>query len=141
MILMKRYLLRIGLVVALLCGLSDSLEWVSNQEGVTNKHQQEEQITQDDESFKDLIAERQRPIDSPLVKSQNQQRVGSSRPSRIIPTYGGKTGKNLALWANQHLDNTLNIIHLPLQLTKICSGHGIASPRLYYVIALRRILC
>ena len=141
MILMKRYLLRIGLVVTLLCGLSDSLEWVSNQEGVANKHQQEEQITQDDGYVKNLIAERQRPFNSTLVKSQNQQRVGSSRPSRIIPTYGGKSGKNLAHWANQQLDNTLNIIYLPLQLTKICSGHGIASPRLYYVIALRRILC
>ena len=141
MILMKRYLLRIGLVVTLLFGLSDSLGWVSNQEGATNKHQQEEQITQDDGYIKGLVAERQKPIDSPLVKSQNQQHVGSSRPSRIIPTYGGKTGKNLAHWASQHLDNTLNIIYLPLQLTKICSGHGIASPRLYYVIALRRILC
>ena len=141
MILMKRYLLRIGLVVALLCGLSDSLEWVSNQEGVANKHQQEEQITQDDGYVKNLIAERQRPFNSTLVKSQNQQRVGSSRPSRIIPTYGGKSGKNLAHWANQQLDNTLNIIYQPLQLIKTCSGHGIASPRLYYVIALRRILC
>ena len=141
MILMKRYLLRIGLVVTLLCGLSDSLEWVSNQEGVTNKHQQEEQITQDDGYVKNLIAERQRPFNITLVKSQNQQRVGSSRASRIIPTYGGKSGKNLAHWANQQLDNTLNIIYLPLQLIKTCSGLGIASPRLYYVIALRRILC
>ena len=141
MILMKRYLLRIGLVVTLLCGLSDSLEWVSNQDGVAKKHQQEEQITQDDESFKDLIAERQRSIDNPLVTSQSQQRVGSSRPSRITSTYGGKSGKNLAHWANQQLDNTLNIIYQPLQLIKTCSGHGIASPRLYYVIALRRILC
>ena len=141
MILMKRYLLRIGLVVTLLCGLSDSLEWVSNQEGVTNKHQQEEQITQDDGYIKNLLAERQRPFNSTLVKSQNQQRVGSSRPSRIIPNYGGKSGKNFAHWANQQLDNTLNIIYQPLQLIKTCSGHGIASPRLYYVIALRRILC
>ena len=141
MILMKRYLLRIGLVVTLLCGLSDSLEWVSNQEGVGKKHQQEEKITQDNGYVKGLVAESQKPIDSPLVKSQNQQRVGSSRPSRIIPTYGGKSGKNLAHWANQHFDNTLNIIYLPLQLKNICSGHGIASPRLYYVIALRRILC
>lgn len=141
MMLMKRFLLSIGLVVTLLCGLSDSLGWVSNQKGVANKHQQEEQITQYNGYVKGLMTERQRPYNYPLVKSQNQQRVGSSRPSRIIPTYGGKSGKNLAHWANQLQNNTLNIIYLPLPELRTCSGLGIASPRLYYVIALRRILC
>ena len=137
----KRFLLRLWLIAALLCGGADSFGWVRAQKHAVDKHQKDEQITQNDGQVKNVMEEPEAPYSSPLMKSQNQHRVGSSRPARVLPTHGGKPSRSLDQCNNHYSYNSLNYIHLALTELSVHGAEGVASPRLYYVIALRRILC
>ena len=135
------FLIRLGLIAALLCGGADSFGWARTQEHAADKHQKDEQITQNDGQVKNVMEEPEAPYSSPLMKSQNQHRVGSSRPARVLPTHGGKPSRSSAQCNNHYSYNALNYIHLALSELRTHGAEGVASPRLYYVIALRRILC
>ena len=138
---MNKYLLRLWLIAALLCGGADSFGWVRTQKYAVDKHQKDEQITTNDGLVKGVMEEPEGQYSSPLLRSQPQQRVGSSRSSRVIPTHGGKPGRNIGTWNNHYSYSPFNYIHLALSEFETRGAEGVASPRLYYVIALRRILC
>ena len=139
---MYRYLLRLWLIAALMCGGANSFGWVGAQERTSDsKKQKEEQVSAYDGLVKGAMEEPEGQYSSPQLRSQPQQRVGSSRSLRVMPTHGGKPGRNLGGWNNHYSYNPQNFIHLALSELSAQGAEGVASPRLYYVIALRRILC
>ena len=138
---MYRFLLRIALIATMVCGLSDSWKWGGVKERAICSQTKEEQVTAYDGLTKGVMEEPEGQYSSPLLRSQPQQRVGSSRSSRVMPTHGGKPGRNIGGWNNHHSYNPLNFTHLAQSELTTRSAEGVASPRLYYVIALRRILC
>ena len=139
---MYRYLLRLWLIAALMCGGANSFGWVGAQERASDsKKQKEEQVSAYDGLVKGAMEEPEGQYSSPQLRSQPQQRVGSSRSLRVMPTHGGKPGRNLGGWNNHYSYNPQNFIHLALSELSAQGAEGVASPRLYYVIALRRILC
>ena len=142
MFLKNRFLLRLWLIAALMCGGANSFGWVGAKECASDcKKQKDEQVSTYDGLVKGAMEESEGQYSSPQLRSQPQQRVGSSRSSRVMPTHGGKPGRNIGGWNNHYSYNPLNYIHLALSEIKVRSAEGVASPRLYYVIALRRILC
>jgi len=138
---MKRWLLRIWLVAALLCGFSDSLSWVRAQGSVSHSEGREECFQRHDGLVRSLMEERQRPLGEVLLKSNQTQRVNASRPARLLPTHGGKPGRSLFGYHTNHSFNPSKYDLLFLRQKTIRLWAGIVSPRFYYVIALRRILC
>ena len=134
-------MLRIWLVAALLCGFSDSLSWVRAQGNVSHSGEREECFQRHDGLVRSLMEERQRPLGEVLLKSNQTQRINSSRPVRLLPTHGGKPGRNFIGCHTNHSFNLSKYALLFLRQSAIRLWAGIASPRFYYVIALRRILC
>ena len=78
---------------------------------------------------------------SALRPSSPSHRVASHRSVRLLPTHGGKPSKHFGRWAKDQSS------HLPKCFVQLsCIGHhqvcmAVSSPRGYYVIALRRLLC
>ena len=138
---MRRWIVQIWLIAALLCGLSNSPLWVRAQDVVSRDHHQEECVQRYDGLTGSLMEERQQPLGESLVKSQQSQRVNSSRPARLLPTHGGKSGRGLGLGIQNNSSNQFKYFHLCRCLDIFKARTGVASPRFYYVIALRRILC
>jgi len=138
---MKKMFLRLWLIVVLLCGLADSLSWISAQDVVRLPSHQDACIEQHNGLVSSWMEERQRPFGQALVKSQSSQRIGSSRSSRVLPTYGGKPGRSMGHGASSYSSNCFNGVFL-CRNTRIQSARaGVSLPRFYYVIALRRLLC
>lgn len=75
------------------------------------------------------------------LSANNSQRVGCSRVFRLHPTNDGKPSRTSACcrWTDSHNHS----LHVCLLLRRLSLGRwaGISSPRSYYVIALRRIIC
>ena len=138
---MRRWIVQIWLIAALLCGFSNSPFWVRAQGVVSRGHQQEECVQRYDGLTGSLMEERQQPLGESLVKSQQSQRVNSSRPARLLPTHGGKPGRGLAQGIHNNSSNLFKYLFLCRGLDIYKARTGVASPRFYYVIALRRILC
>lgn len=132
--------MRFCLIAALLCGLLGSKMGV-REEGFVGNEQKSEQIKQFDGWLRGMAEEPQSPVGSLLRTNSSSNRVISSRPSRLLPTHGGRTG--------QHHGRGLADGYCPLQISlrrgfsisSLALGRVSSSPRLYYVIALRRLLC
>ena len=100
-----------------------------------------EYIKQYDGWVNSLTEKRQQPFSEALIKSESPQNVNASRPTRLLPTHGGKVGKSLGNGSHSNSSNTFNRFHLCKFIGFSQTRMGVASPRSYYVIALRRILC
>ena len=129
------------LAVLLLCCLPMTDFCAQKQAGVRGESISEECITKHDGLHRYIMQERQMPLAGIVITAKNGERIGGSRPVRLIPTHGGKPSRTLWRWISNksfHLSN----LHA-LLLSRIDCGRGVsaASPRFYYVIALRRILC
>ena len=137
---MKIFLFRLWTVIVLFVATAAPSERVSAQ-AFASHGQQEESVRQRDLLGTSQAEEKQRPYGEALVKTLPFQRIGSSRPSRLFPTHGGKSGRSLGHGTPHHSFNHLILVyrHLGSRLSK--SRGGAALPRYYYVIALRRILC
>lgn len=137
---MKIFLFRLWTVIVLFVATAAPSERVSAQ-AFASHGQQEESVRQRDLLGTSQAEEKQRPYGEALVKTLPFQRIGSSRPSRLFPTHGGKSGRSLGHGTPHHSFNHLILVyrHLGSRLSKPCGGA--ALPRYYYVIALRRILC
>ena len=138
---MRRLIVQIWLFAALLCGLSNSPLWVRAQGVVSRGHQQEECVQRYDGLTGSLMEERQQPLGESLVKSQQSHRVNSSRPARLLPTHGGKSGRGLGQSVQNNFSDQIKYFYLCRCLNIFKARMGVTSPRFYYVIALRRILC
>lgn len=138
---MSNILIRLFLVAILLCDFLGSGTSV-RAHGITLKDGQnsEEQITQNDGHLMPMAEEPQSPFEVVFRSAPSSNRIASSRPTRLLPTHGGKPGKHNGRWTEDEVHNPFNC--LTQQLCRKLRLSTIATPpRLYYVIALRRLLC
>ena len=140
---MNRILMHIFLIVTLLCGLIGSMARVKAQSYVeTGGAKSEHQIKQNEGYLGTFAEESRNSIEVAFRSTPSSHRVASSRPTRLLPTHGGgKPGGHLGHW-------TANVVFKPLKKALLQPCHElyylhmvVASPRLRYVIALRRLLC
>lgn len=90
----------------------------------------------------EAFAEEPQPLIEAVFRSTpSSHRIASSRPSRLLPTHGGKPTNHPSRWAKGESSNPLK--HALLLSCRCHRWHfaTVASPRLRYVIALRRLLC
>ena len=139
---MNRFLIRLFLVAALLCDFLGFADGVRAQGiAVSGEQKSEEQIKQNDGYLKPVAEEPQSPVEVVLRSAPSSSRIASNRPTRLLPTHGGKPGKYHGRWAAAEVYKPFNCA-----LLQPCRGLYRLSivatpPRLYYVIALRRLLC
>lgn len=140
--IVSRILIRLFLVAALLCDFLGFADGVKPQ-GIAVKDEQksEEQIKQDDGYLKAVAEEPQSPVEVVFRSAPSSSRVASNRPTRLLPTHGGKPGKHHGRWA-------ADVVYKPFNCALLQPCRGLyrlsivaTPPRLYYVIALRRLLC
>ena len=136
---MKRYLIRLSLVAALLCGflLGSS---VKAQGAVAVRQQDEQQVKQNDGWIRH-VAEESETVPLSLLRPTTSHRVASSRSVRLLPTHGGKPSQHSGRWVKGQSSYLPKFsLQLPCAFShRLCTPA--ASPRRYYVIALRRFLC
>ena len=81
------------------------------------------------------------PVTNALTNTRNSQRIGSTRPMRHLPTFGGKSNRTQGKLLSGNTSKPFKTSFLFLRYVTSVTISGAASPRFYYVIALRRILC
>ena len=95
-------------------------------------------VEQADNSYRHFAEERQRRPFQSAIGSRGAQRISNSRPAKYHPTHNGKqsraTGGNVKSYS-------LRLIYLSFRQNLSYLNAIFVSPRLYYVIALRHILC
>ncbi|MCR4810204.1 MAG: hypothetical protein K5896_10155 [Prevotella sp.] len=140
---MKKYLIRLGLFALLLSGfLYGAAQQIFNAQKIVVCCLQDEQQVKTCDGRIRLIAEEpdSAPV-STLRSSPSSPRVASTRPARLLPTYGGKPNSHSGRWAKEQSSNYLNCFVLQPCMRLYRLYTVVASPRRYYVIALRRLLC
>ncbi len=137
---MKNYLLRIGLVATLLCGVLLGSA-VKAQGAVASSQQDKQQIKQHDGWIHQVAEEPETAPVPALRPSTPSHRVASHRSVRLLPTHGGNPSQHSGRWAKGQLSYQPKFsLQLPcISRPSLCTPA--ASPRHYYVIALRRLLC
>lgn len=139
---MNKFLIRLFLVATLFCGFlgSEAEAWA---QGMTAQDEQksEHQIKQYDGYLKSVAEEPQNPIEVVFRSAPSSHRVVSNRPTRLLSTHGGKLGKSHCRWAAGDVYKPFKIATLQLCRDLSRRYTVAASPRLLYVIALRRLLC
>ena len=136
---MKRYLLYLSFVATWLCGILLGSN-TKVQDTVSNRQQDEQQIQRHDGWIRH-VAEEPETLPVSLLRPTTSHRVASSRSARLLPTHGGKPSQHSGRWAKGQLSYPP---YCPIQLPCISRQRlcmAAASPRHYYVIALRRLLC
>ncbi len=104
-------------------------------------NERQEYTKQFDRQSNSLIEKQQQPFGEAFIKSNSPQNINASRPTRLLPTHGGKPGKTFGQGTYCNPSNLLKYFSL-CKFIWFCKTYiGAAPPRLYYVIALRRILC
>lgn len=106
-----------------------------------HQRSQEVQVSRHGRLSKPSDEEYPLPLDAALRLPPSPYRLVSSRPVRLLPTYGGRTSHHSGRWNNGHSFNSLNALSLQLRRRQQRLGTVTASPRLYYIITLRRLLC
>ena len=127
------------IVITMLFGISDTQISVSRENIVVNETENEG-IVKPCDSHGFLFDGEQLPY-SLLLNAPDNQRLGSSRPTRPHTMGGGKNGKFINYWEPTDSYCFLYFLCLFFLCACILVQRRIASPRFYYVIALRRILC
>ena len=137
----SRRLFRVWLIALLLCCLPVTDFGVQAQAGVRGESIKKECVTRHDGLQRYMMQERQMPLAGAVITGKTGQRVGSSRPVRLHPSNGGKPGRMLGQWTVAESYQLSKYFALLLHRMDCGLRVGPASPRHYYVIALRRILC
>ena len=138
---MNRFLIRLFLVTTLLCGMLGFRLGAKAQVFSNSLQQQEEQIQQSDGWLRQVAEEPQASTGTVVLSVPSSHRIASSRPTRILPTHGGKSNNHTGRWTKGNSFNPLSSPSLLLSRWRCCLCLTAASPRLLYVIALRRFLC
>ena len=127
----------------LLCGLFGPtlVEGAKGQGMLQQQGHEGTTISTQDTLLRAFSESRQRLNSLVFQSSQTPQRVGSSRTVRIMPTHGSPPSRGMGRFTENTLSNLLKYACLYLQRSTTTLRSGTASPRFYYVIALRRILC
>ena len=138
--IVNRFLIRLFLVVTLLCDFLGSEAGVRPKVLTLEKATDEGQIKQNDGYLRPLAEEPQSPVEIALRSVPSSHRIANSCPTRLLPTHSG-TNKHHGRWATNEVFKPfkISVLQLCSSLDGLCTVA--APPRLYYVIALRRLLC
>jgi len=137
-----RKVIRLFFIVAFLFGFLGSGMGVRAQGFLATEQQKsEEQIKQNDGYLKPVAEEPQSPVEVAFRSAPSSHRIASNRPTRLLPTHGGKPTNHSGRWAKSESYNPLKSPSLRSCRQFFCHRTTAASPRLCYVIALRRLLC
>lgn len=133
---------RLFLIITLLCGFSgiEPNVWAKNYTE-TGKQDNEEQIKQSDGWLSQMAEEPQTSTGTIVLSVPSSSRIASFCTIRLLPTHGGKSNNHTSRWAKGNSNNNLSS---PTTLSFRCRCWQCvtaASPRLRYIIALRRLLC
>ncbi|MBQ8968512.1 MAG: hypothetical protein IJ064_02085 [Bacteroidaceae bacterium] len=149
---MSRFLTRLFIVAALLCGyLGSNVGAKARYLSANGTHKSEAQIRQSDGWLRQvaevtgyaasLVEEPQAIPVAARLSAPSSNRVASSRPTRLLPTHGGKPTNSAGRWAKGKSFNP-QLFPLLRPCRRHCRQRMAATPpRLRYVIALRRLLC
>ena len=138
---MMRGLLHLLLVASMLCNFLGSVTGIKAQTMACGEDCNKRQVSRHDKLFRDVAEEPQSPVCANLYSSPFSHRVMSSRPARTLPSYGGKPNNHNTWRASVHSSILSKTLTLYLCQGQVGLCTGFSSPRFYYVIALRRILC
>lgn len=138
--IVKRFVMRILVVATLLCGFLGSRMGVRAEGFVGNEQKNEEQIKQFDGWLRQIAEEPQSPVEAALRTAPSSTRLASSRPTRLLPTHSGRTNHH-GRWVADRCGFLQTLPREGITKSLHASGRAFSSPRLYYVIALRRLLC
>ena len=135
-------IIHLWLSVTSLLGVSDAPWFFSDEKYATGKSDEVNSVinSYEDQNSNTLTDGTQLPSDF-LLNAKDSQQLGNSRPTRSHFLGGGKSNKFSAHWTTHQ---PYCFSYLPyLSFRSICLEvqRRSASPRLCYVIALRRILC
>lgn len=141
-VFVKQYLIRIGLVAFLLCAtFLDSADGIRAQVAAKDGQRGEEFIEQHDGWLQRIVEERRNMLADAFRSSPSSSRLATSRPARVLPTHGGKPTHHTGRWYQEFSSNPLLLYALRPRTNHYRLCATVASPRLRYVIALRRLLC
>ncbi|MCH5307310.1 MAG: hypothetical protein J1E37_04460 [Prevotella sp.] len=151
--MLNRYLSHILLIALLWCGLADLSDGVTRLNVFFPKHQQAQhdlpympngkgqELSYDDGWLPNVAEEPQGQINVIVRSGGSSHRVGSSRPTRLLPTYGGKPGSHYGRWAKDFSSHFVSYSFQHSYWNRVWLRMGASFPRHYFVIALRRLLC
>lgn len=139
--IMKVIVMRLFVVATLLCGFLGSRTGVKADGFVGNEQKSEEQIRQFDGWLRQMAEEPQSPVEAALRTAPSSTRLASSRPTRLLPTHGGRTGQHHGRGGSDGCGSLQTSPKGGYAKSSCAPGWAFSSPRLYYVIALRRLLC
>ena len=139
----KKYLIRIGLVALLLCSVifGSALQRAKTHQDAAACQQGEQLVSQYDDWGLQVAEEPDCTTAPSLRSSPSSARIASSRPVRLLPTFGGKPNSHSGRGAKNQSSNFLNCFLQQPCMRLYWLYTAVASPRRYYVIALRRLLC
>lgn len=138
----NRFLLRLWFAIAFLCVLPETIPGLGGESAIGNPEPaKEESICQNFRLNHHLELQGQLPPAGVIVSAKNSHRIGSSRSVRLMPSHGGKPGRSLGHCSSGYSSYLSNLSCLLLHKAFSRLQMWAASPRYYYVIALRRLLC
>ena len=138
----NRFILRLWLTITFLCVLPETIPGLRGDSSIGHvKPAKEESICQNCGLNHHMELQGQLPPAGVVVSAKNSHRIGSSRSVRLMPSHGGKPGRSLGHWTSDYSSYFSNLSSLLLHNASSRPQMWAASPRYYYVIALRRILC
>lgn len=142
---MNKFLIRLFLIATLLCGylLCNAMQVRGDYlgSGTSSGQKNEEQIKPGSGMLKQVAEEPQIPAESALRSASSSHRVATSRLTRLLPTHGGKPNNHTGRWTKGQSFNPLLFPFPQSCYSRQRHRAFAASPRLRYVIALRRLLC
>lgn len=139
---MKKFLRHLLLVVTVLCTFLGSETGIRAQEFISPDGQEsEKQIRQNSDYLLPVDDGPQLPVGVAFYSPPSSHRIASSRPTRLLPTHGGKSGKYNGRWISDDLCKLSKSFSFQWSCHLNRLNTIVAPPRHYYVIALRRLLC
>ena len=110
-------------------------------ENIGRQPQNNAQVSRYDNLINSIAEERNQPLSVVFDSDEGAQRYSSNRNPRPIPTHGFGPNNGSGLFSGKYQYSLKNIKFLHLCRKNCVRQTGGASPRHYYIIALRRILC
>ena len=139
--IVKRFGMPLFVIATLLCGFFGSRMGVRADGFVGNEQKNEEQIRQFDGWLRQMAEEPQSPVEAALRTAPSSTRLASSRPTRLLPTHSGRASHHHGRWVSNRCGPLPTSPMGGFAKSLHAFGRAFSSPRLYYVIALRRLLC
>lgn len=139
--IVNRFLMRLFLVSTLLCGFLGFSTEVKAWGMAGCDQKSEEEVKENDGWLKQMAEEPPSSVEASLRTLPTSIRVVSSRSIRLRPTYGGRTGQHHGRWAEDGCGPFQTSPVGGFSKSSYAPGRASSSPRLYYVIALSRLLC